>query len=259
MKTNHFKKLSMINKGILGLLVFIPLVTSLLLAGCSFVDDEFLLTYPSDYEGVELWLDAGRGVTLANGTSNVTAWRDQSKNHVQFYVYSTSPTLSIYSGLPMIQTSGTGFLNSYNGIGISNRMTVMFVAYISVISSYILSSPSAGLPFAITVDASSNFLVYPGSPNVALSGAYTDKIHLFEFKVNMPDVKVTIDDGLYSYYNSGLSTFSLSQQINIGADPYGASASGVFLSEIIICSDKCSRESIDNIRNYLMEKYDIGN
>ncbi len=79
-------------------------------------------------------------------------------------------------------------------------------------------------------------------------------MHVVEMRINVPDVKATIDDGFSTASNSGLSAFSL----NIGAD-YTYAGSSMFLAELIICGDSCSDESIDGIRNYLKRKYGIDN
>jgi hypothetical protein len=255
MKKNHIETLPGMKKGFRRLLLFMSLMTSLLLTGCSFVDDEFWLTYPSDYEGVELWLDAERGVGLDIGTGSVLSWKDQSRNRLLFNYATTPPTLTTDSGKTVVYFTGSEYLNSTTGIDVSNNITLFFVAYIYGSTGGIISCP--GSTFSVNVSGPTIFQIYPPSISLTLN-TFNTAMHVFEMRINVPDVKATIDDGFSTASNSGLSAFSLNSPLNIGAD-YTYAGSSMFLAELIICGDSCSDESIDGIRNYLKRKYGIDN
>jgi hypothetical protein len=254
MKMSYKETLSLIKKGLRGLMTVLLLLASLLLSGCSFVDDDFWLTYPSDYEGVELWLDAGSGVGLDPGTGGVISWRDQSRNKLYFH-YSSMPTLTTDSGKPVIHFITPQYLTSTTGIDVSNKMTLFFVAYIIGSTGGIIGSPASS--FSINPNGSSTFDIYPAPVSMGLA-IFNDTMRMFEMQINAPSVKIVINDGYSSNSANGLNSFSLSYPINIGAD-FSNAVCEIRLAEMIICSDKCSEQSIDNIRNYLKEKYGIGN
>jgi hypothetical protein len=251
----------------------IALLSSAILAGTlpRFANAAFT---PPDSGNLEVWLDAGAGVTTGAGGA-VSAWADQSGN-------GNNAAQATAGDQPVLVSSSAGFNNqpvlSFNGstdymqaplpVSAAGGLTVFVVAsHDSVNSNRAIVGGSQGNYggssqwFLMESTASSNLaeMNRDSSTNSSVtSGPLNTSTHVYTMTYNgsSETLSQTIDGSTSSspalYANTSLTTLDIGSLIHFGA---GFDYGDVNIAEILVYDSALDSTDAATVQTYLADKY----
>lgn len=219
--------------------------------------------YPSDLNGLALWLRADAGVTY-DGSNNVSAWADQSGNGKNATATGTQRPLYVSSdinGMPVISFDGVDDRLIGPNVISSTPCTIIIVAKFSsseeigVIFEQYDTYDNIALYRGFNGGTSRNFRLYNGADLTSSATTNDNQAYIFEAIVNGSNSYLYLNGSQTAFGNAG----NLIPEGNyyLGYWRGGNAARTMKIAEVIVYNRAITTQERQQVESYLNAKYNI--